>query len=121
MKPDDINPHSIAPASIPTEPPPIELVRPPEPEPPPSRSERLLEEIRDLIDATVRERTHKEFSYVWMAGGVAQVLVLGLLLLAALELIFDRLGTATFVKLEFAAVLQLVALTAFLLGRPDRK
>ncbi len=83
------------------------------------RIDRVLGEIRGALDATERERQHKEFSSLRLIGAILQVVVGGLVALAVLDWIFEARVEALFVKLAFAAVLQLIALTAFLFWRRD--
>ena len=81
------------------------------------RIERVLGEIRGVLDAAERERQHKEFSSLRLIGAILQVIVGGLVALAVLDWVFEAQVEALFVKLAFAAVLQLIALTAFLFWR----
>lgn len=83
------------------------------------RIDRVLGEIRGALDAAERERQHKEFSSLRLIGAILQVVVGGLVALAVLDWIFEARVEALFVKLAFAAVLQLIALTAFLFWRRD--
>lgn len=83
------------------------------------RIDRVLGEIRGALDATERERQHKEFSSLRLIGAILQVVVGGLLALAVLDWVFEAQVEVLFVKLAFAAVLQLIALTAFLFWRRD--
>jgi len=83
------------------------------------RIERVLGEIRGALDAAERERQHKEFSSLRLIGAILQVIVGGLVALAVLDWVFEAQVETLFVKLAFAAVLQLIALTAFLFWRRD--
>ena len=83
------------------------------------RIDRVLGEIRGVLDAAERERQHKEFSSLRLIGAILQVIVGGLVALAVLDWVFEAQVEALFVKLAFAAVLQLTALTAFLFWRRD--
>lgn len=80
------------------------------------RLEELLIEIRAGLDASLREQQHRSFSLVWLAGAIVQVFVLGLIALSTLDWFFQAAFQDLLIKLAFAAVLQLVALTAFLLS-----
>ena len=73
------------------------------------------------LDADARDRTHRPFSLAWLIGSLLQVLVVGLIVLAALDCIFQtpRFEVQVLVKLGFAMALQLITLTAFILGRED--
>lgn len=78
----------------------------------------LLEELRGRVEAVTRTQRHREFSFARLAGGVLQVLVAGLVIAALADWLFNaREIAAPLIKLMFAGVLQLGALTAFLLGR----
>jgi hypothetical protein len=79
----------------------------------------VLGEIRGALDAAERERQHKEFSSLRLIGAILQVVVGGLVALAVLDWVFEAQVEVLFVKLAFATVLQLIALTAFLLWRRD--
>jgi len=79
--------------------------------------ESLLGQIRGTLDATVRDGEHKEFSIVRLAGSILQVIVAGLVLLALLDWLLQASVDSLLVKLAFAAVLQLSALTAFVVSR----
>ena len=70
-------------------------------------------------------RRHKEFSFTMLAGRIAQAIVIALLVWALSDMIFIGVSSGEtvgfpLVKLAFAGVLQLVALTAFVASRPDR-
>ena len=90
-----------------------------------ARIEKSLSEVRAHMNASARESRHKEFSFTLLAGGIAQAIVLALLIWALSDMIFmdgssgETVGLPL-VKLAFAGVLQLVALTAFVASRPDR-
>ncbi len=88
-----------------------------------ARIEKNLAEVRAQVNATSRESRHKQFSFTLLAGGIAQAVVIALLLWTLSDILFlsgtsgpaplgDRL-----IKLAFAGVLQLVALTAFTASR----
>jgi hypothetical protein len=81
-----------------------------------ARSEALLQDIRAALDADIREQRHREFSPVRLVGALCQSLVVGLLLWALSDWIFGEPVGYLQIKLAFAAVLQLIALTGFLLG-----
>ena len=87
---------------------------------PAARMVELLEEIRGRLDADARDRAHKPFSLAWLLGGLLQVLVVGLVVLAALDWLFQTGAAPLLTKLAFAITLQLMALTAFVLARDDR-
>lgn len=88
-----------------------------------ARIEKSLAEMRAHMNAASRESRHKQFSFTLLAGGFAQAVVGALLLWALSDIIFVS-GTSgatplgvPLVKLAFAGVLQLVALTAFSASR----
>jgi hypothetical protein len=90
-----------------------------------ARIEKSLSEVRAHMNASARESRHKEFSFTLLAGGIAQAIVIALLIWALSDMVFiggssgETVGLPL-VKLAFAGVLQLVALTAFVASRPDR-
>ena len=84
------------------------------------RLEGLLREIRGALDASAREQEHREFSLVRLLAAMAQALAISLLLWAALDWLLQGESAAVVVKLSFATVLQLMALTAFYLSHPRR-
>jgi hypothetical protein len=86
-----------------------------------SRLEKLVEEIRSGLDARLREQAHKDFSAAWLAGAVLQVLVVGLVVMAGLDCLFQSPVGRPMLKLAFALVLQLMALTAFVLAGEGRR
>jgi len=83
-----------------------------------ARVERLLREIHAMLDAGVRDQEHHSFSLSLLVGSILQVVVAGLIALALLDWIFGAPSDALLLKLAFAAVLQLCALTAFAVSRP---
>ena len=83
------------------------------------RVERLLEEIRGALDASARDRGYKEFSPTRLIGALLQALVVGLLAWALSDWIFQLPSEALFIKLAFAMVLQLTALTALLMSKSN--
>ena len=81
------------------------------------RIEQGLAEIRRSLDGMARERRHREFSPARLIGSILQAFVVGLVLWSVSDWVFGEPRDALLVKIAFAAVLQLGALTAFLLGR----
>jgi hypothetical protein len=81
------------------------------------RVEKDLGQIRGLLDASVREERHRDFSLARLLGSAAQALMVGLLLWIVSDWVFGEPRDVLTLKVAFAAVLQLVALTAFLVGR----
>lgn len=82
-----------------------------------TRMEHVLREIRGSLDAEAREKQHREFSWLRLTGSVFQVLTGGLTAWALLDCVFQAHAETVFIKLAFAGVLQLMALTAFLMTR----
>lgn len=80
------------------------------------RIERQLDEIRSRVEALTREDAHQEFSPARLAGTMIQVFAIGALLFALADVVFDRDRGAQLVKLALAGVLQVGALTAFVLA-----
>lgn len=81
------------------------------------RMESHLHEIRGALDAEAHERTYREFSTGRLIGTVLQIVVAGLVVLALLDWVLDAPTDALLIKLAFAAVLQLAALTVFVVAR----
>ena len=81
------------------------------------RMEKLLGRIHGALDASARADEHRELSYGRLIGGVLQVIVAGLVALALLDWLLHGVVNSLFVKLAFAGVLQVSALTAFVVGR----
>lgn len=82
--------------------------------------EQSLSEIRLRLDSLTRERRYGSFSLARMIGAIAQALVVGFMLAALADWIFHAEVAAQIAKLGFAAVLQMGALTAFVVAREDR-
>jgi hypothetical protein len=80
------------------------------------RMEKLLNQIRGTLDAAARAGEHREFSVGRTVGWVLQIIVAGLVVLALLDWLLAAPTDSLLVKLAFAAVLQLSALTAFLVS-----
>ncbi len=75
--------------------------------------QRTMTEIHSVLDERARSQRHREFSIARLVGGLAQALVIGLLAWAVSDWGLQAPMEALLVKLGFAAVLQLVTLTAF--------
>ena len=84
------------------------------------RIEKLLSEIRGALDAAARAGEHREYSLGRVIGAVLQVIVGGLVVLALFDWLLGAPVDGLLVKLVFAAVLQLGALTAFVVSRGGR-
>jgi hypothetical protein len=81
------------------------------------RIEHTLDEIRRTLQNTAREQRHREFSPARLIASVLQALVIGMVLWALSDWVFEEPRESLLVKLSFAAVLQLGALAGFTLGR----
>jgi hypothetical protein len=81
-----------------------------------SRIERSLDALRAAVDRFAREERHHDFSALRLFGAVAQALVLGLLCWALSDWIFGVDKSVLMTKLGFATVLQLIAMTAFVVS-----
>lgn len=77
------------------------------------RIERGVSEIRAHFQAEKREARHKDFSLALLAAVIAQALAVVLLAWAALDCLQRFDASVILVKLAFAGVLQLIALTGF--------
>ncbi len=84
------------------------------------RLEQVLRDIRGQLDTLGRGGQHREFSSARLIGAVLQVVAVAFVLLAAADWIYQAPPAAQFIKLLFALVVQLGALTAFLLARDGR-
>ena len=82
------------------------------------RIERLLFEIRGRMESTARSERYREFSLARLSGTIAQFVVIALLIMAVVDWVNPQIPPGgQLVRLAFAGVLQLVALTAFILSR----
>ncbi len=79
--------------------------------------EHLLAEIRGALDAAARDAEHRAFSIAATVGAILQVVVGGLVVLALADWALGTSVPSILVKLAFAMVLQLAALTAFVVAR----
>jgi hypothetical protein len=84
-----------------------------------NRIEQTLIEIRARLDRVAREKEYREFSPSRFFGWMAQTCVVGFAGAALSDWFFDFDAARILVKLAFAAVLQLAALTAFTFSRGD--
>jgi hypothetical protein len=82
-----------------------------------ARVEATLEAIREQLEFLTRERRYHEFSLVRALGVAAQIVVLGFAIFALSEFVYGQSATGVIVKLMFAGVFQLAALTAFVVSR----
>lgn len=83
------------------------------------RIERLLSEIHGRLETTERAQRHQEFSLARLVGTLLQVLVVVVMLWAVADWVYQAPPGGQLVKLAFAGVLQMGALTAFMLARED--
>jgi len=81
------------------------------------RMEAALQALRAQLETLGRERRYREFSAARLIGGVLQVLVAGFVFSALADWIYGQPVPQQVVKVGLAGVLQLGALTAFLLAR----
>lgn len=99
----------------------LDAVESPDPPPDPAvtlqHMEKLLGQIRGTLNAATRDEAHRELSVGRTVGAVIQVVVAGLVALALLDWLLDAPAEALYVKLAFAGVLQVSALTAFVVAR----
>jgi hypothetical protein len=84
------------------------------------RMERALDEIRGRLEATARTRQHHEFSLSRLLGGVCQVLAVGMVCIALADWIYQGPSARLLIELALAGVLQLGALTGYVLAREGR-
>jgi hypothetical protein len=84
------------------------------------RIEHALNEVREHLEASEHERQHREFSIARLLGSLLQALVIGLMIAALADWVYGQPEARQLVKLAFAGVLQLGALTAFLTARDRR-
>lgn len=82
-----------------------------------TRTEQTLVQIRDLLEIQARERQYQTASPLLVVGLVVQVAVVGLIALALLDWAFGNFAAPLYIKLMLAVVLQLIALTVFLVTR----
>ena len=80
------------------------------------RMEHHLAALHGALDASARESEHQEFSPARLTGAVLEVIVAGLIVLALLDWLLQVEPMTLLIKLAFAVVFQLVALTAFILA-----
>lgn len=81
------------------------------------RLQTAVEEIRGRFETLSRERRHREFSPARLIGALLQAVVIGFVLLALSDWVYGAHEGPILVKLAFAAVFQLGALTSFVLSR----
>ncbi|MBK9129285.1 MAG: hypothetical protein IPM13_16015 [Phycisphaerales bacterium] len=84
------------------------------------RIEEKLEDLRRRVETLTREQQHKDFSWLLAAGIVVQVIAAGFILAALADWVFAADPAKQLIKLMFAGVLQVGALTAFLWTRRPR-
>ncbi|HPM22360.1 MAG TPA: hypothetical protein PLP66_00540 [Phycisphaerae bacterium] len=83
------------------------------------RLERIAEEMRGLLETTARVQRHRAFSFARLLGALFEALVGGLLFAALMGWVYDASPASLLVELALAGVLQLVALTAFVVARDE--
>ena len=81
------------------------------------RMNAAVEDMRARFETLTRERRHREFSPGRLVGAGVQFVALVFVILALKDWAFGANEGPILVKLAFAAVFQLGALTGFVLGR----
>jgi hypothetical protein len=84
------------------------------------RIERAVDEIRGRLETTARAQQHREFSLPRLLGALCQMLVVGLVGVALADWTYQGPSARLLVELALAGVLQLGALTAYVLARDGR-
>ena len=84
------------------------------------RTERILEEIRGHLESSVRTQRHQDFSFPRLLGAVCQAVAVGLVVVALAGWAFRASPADQLIAIAFAGVLQLGALTAFVVARGSR-
>ncbi len=84
------------------------------------RIEGLLREIRGQLETMGRVQRYRDFSPARLIGAILQSLVVGFVIAAVADWLYQASAGTQLVKIGLAGVLQLAALTAFVLARRDR-
>ena len=84
------------------------------------RTERLVEEIRGHLESSVRTQRHQDFSFPRLLGAVCQAVAAGLVVIALAGWAFRASPADQLIALALAGVLQLGALTAFVVAHSGR-
>jgi hypothetical protein len=84
------------------------------------RIEQVCREMRGQLEALGRGQRYREFSPARLVGAILQSLVIGFVIAAVADWLYQASAGTQLVKIGLAGVLQLAALTAFMLGRGDR-
>jgi len=84
------------------------------------RVESQLQRIAGRLEAEERARQFHDFSMARLIGVFLQLLVLGFVVAALVDWRFDNPEARQLVKLAFAGVLQIAALTSFVVAREKR-
>jgi D-glycero-D-manno-heptose 1,7-bisphosphate phosphatase len=83
-----------------------------------SRTEKLLEEIKLLLQSRQRQEQYPDFSMLKLFAGLLQIMVLGCLFIALRYLILPASQyNAVFAALGFAIVFQVMALTIYIMHK----
>lgn len=85
------------------------------------RIERLLFEIRGRLETKERAGRHQQFSLGRLLGSLLEVLVVVVTIWTVADWVYQAPPGGQLVKLAFAGVVQLGALTAFVLAREDQR
>ncbi len=83
------------------------------------RIERLLVEIRGRLETLNRAQQHRHFSAARMIGAVLQMVTVAFLLAAVVDWVYQSPSATQIIKLLFAGVVQVCALTAFVMARGE--
>lgn len=81
------------------------------------RIERTLVEVRGQFETLTRDQRHREFSPARLIGALLQALVLFFVIAGLADWVYQAELGQPLIKLLFAGVFQLGALTAFVLSR----
>ena len=84
------------------------------------RTERILGEIRGHLESSARTQRHQDFSFPRLLGAICQAAAAGLVVIAVAGWTFRASPADQLIALALAGVLQLGALTAFVLARSGR-
>jgi hypothetical protein len=83
------------------------------------RIERMLDEIHGAFETSARAHHFHHFSLARLSGALLQSLVVLLIVFALSDWVYAASEGKQLVKLAFAGVLQLGALTAFVVARGE--
>ncbi len=81
------------------------------------RLETLVKEMHGHVESITRQQRHREFSAARLIGALLQAVVIGFTIAAIADWVYAAAPATLIIKLLFAGVVQLGALTAFVLSR----